>query len=515
MVTLPTYIGEVRRPSTTLSAYIRRVASFPVLLGSLLLAGSFSVAKMNVLDTDMWWHVAVGQRIIATHSWPWTDTYSSTVPGTPWVAYEWLGEVLMGGAASIAGLSSATLLLVALSGILVLLLYYYASLRCGDSKAAFVASLMLIPALGPFFTLRPQILGAIFLVTTLILLERFRQGHQRALWFLPLVFLCWVNTHGSFVFGFLVLGVAWLSGQVQFSCGGLFAERWTKRQSVQLLLAALFSVLVLPITPYGTRLAAYPLTMALGQPVNIQNILEWQPLGAGLPVGKFFLVVVILFFITCLVMRPSFRVSEIALALFSVYAACVHMRFIQLFVILFVPLWAQLFSRWVPRYKPDEDHPLLNACLIAVIAVALVHFFPPRLELNQRVENEYPQAALQYLAGHPVRGRMFNNYGWGGYLIWSASPQSMIFIDGRADIYEYGGVLSDYLSIMRLEPNTLQLLKKYDIEACLIRQDAPLGTALASIPGWERVYKDNVAALYVRKPAAAASTPQPLVQMAR
>ena len=487
----------------TFAAGLRRAVSFPVLLGSLLVAGSFAVAKLNVLDTDMWWHVAVGQRILATHSWPLTDTYSSTVSGTQWIAYEWLGEVLMGAAASVDGLSSATLLLVALSGGLVLLLYYYASLRCGDSKAAFVASAMMIPALGPFFTLRPQILGAMFLVITLIVLEKFRQGSERALWFLPLVFLCWVNTHGSFVFGFLVLGVDWLSGQVQFSSGGLFAERWTKRQSMQLLLASLCSVLVLPITPYGARLAAYPLTMALGQPVNVQNMLEWQPLGAGLPVGKYFLVVVILFFLACMVERPRFRLSEIALALFSVYAACVHMRFLQLFVILFVPLWAQLFSRWVPRYKPDQDHPLLNSCLIAVIAVALVHFFPPGPELEQRVENEYPQAALQYLSNHPVHGRMFNNYGWGGYLIWSASPRNMIFIDGRADIYEYGGVLSDYLSIIRLEPNAFQLLKKYDIEAFLIRRDAPLGTALAATPGWDRVYLDNVAAVYVRKTESA------------
>jgi hypothetical protein len=81
----------------------------------------------------------------------------------------------------------------------------------------------------------------------------------------------------------------------------------------------------------------------------------------------------------------------------------------------------------------------------------------------------------------------------------------MIFIDGRADIYEYGGVLSDYLSIMRLEPNTLQLMKKYDVEAFLIRQDAPLGTALMAMPGWERVYRDQVSAVYLKQPAATAT----------
>ncbi len=515
MVTLPTYIDDSRRRPMTLADGMRRVASFPAILGALLVAGSYSVAKMNILDPDTWWHIAVGQRILATHAWPWTDTYSSTVSGTAWIAYEWLGEVVMGAAASVAGLWSATVLLVALAGVLLLLLYYCATLRCGNSKAAFVACVTLIPTAGPFFTLRPQLLGALFLLITLIILERFRAGHERALWFLPPLFLIWVNTHGSFVFGFLVLGVNWLSGQVQFSSGGLFAERWTKRQSLQLLLSILFCTLVLPITPYGTRLAAYPLTMALSQPVNVKNIEEWQPLGAELLLGKLFIGVALLFFLATLVQRPKFRLAEIILALFGVYAACVHLRFILLFIILFAPLWAVVFSRWVPEYRADLDHPFINAGLIAVIAVVLVYFFPTRTELDQRVQKEYPQQALQYLADHPVQGRMLNDYGWGGYLIWSARPRNMIFIDGRADIYEYGGVLSDYLSIMRLEPNALQLLKKYDVEACLIKQDAPLGTALAGTPGWERVYHDSLAALYVRKSAAIASAKPVPVPVAR
>jgi hypothetical protein len=504
MVTLPAYIEEPPRQPLTLAAGLRRVVSFPILLGALLVAGGFSVAKLNILDPDTWWHIAVGQRILLTHSWPRIDLYSSTVPGTPWMAYEWLGEVVMGAAASLGGLWSSTLLLVVLAAVMLLLLYYYAHLRCANSKGAFVACVTLLPTIGAFFTLRPQLFGAVFLVITLILLERFRQGRPRALWFLPLLFLCWVNTHGSFVFGFLVLGVTWLSGQVEFSAGGLFAERWTKKQSLQLALVLLLCVLVLPITPYGTRLAAYPLIMALSQPVNVNNIQEWQPLGTELLLGKMFLVVALLFFLASLVQRPKFRLAEIVLALFGVYAACVHLRFILLFVILFVPLWAMLLSRWVPGYRPDGDHPLVNTGLIAVIAVVLVYFFPSNRELDRRIENEYPQSALQYLINHPVPGRLMNDYGWGGYLIWAAGPQYKVFIDGRADIYEYGGVLADYLSIVRLEPNALRLLKKYDVEACLIPHDAPLGTALAAMPGWERVYQDHVAAIYVHKPKTTA-----------
>jgi hypothetical protein len=499
MVTLATLADQSRSSSFTLEAAIRRALSFPVLLGVVLFAGAFSLAKDMLLDPDTWWHIAVGQRILATHSWPWTDTYSSTVSGAPWIAYEWLGEAAMGAAASAAGLRSATVLSVGLAGILVLLIYWYSALKCGNSKAAFVASASLIPVLGPFFTLRPQLFGAIFLVLTLIVLERFRQGQDRALWFLPPIFLLWVNTHGSFVVGLLILGVTWLCGQFQFSSGGLFAERWTKRQSVELLLASLISMLVLPITPYGTQLAAYPLNMALRQPLNVRNIAEWLPLRTDVIFGEYFVALVLLFFLVVLVGRPRFRVHDVMLAAFGAVMACVHVRFLLIFAIFFSPLWAMVFARWVPAYEAERDHPVVNSLLIAVMAAGIVFFFPSRHDLDLQVEAKYPRIAVEYLASHPMHGTLFNEYGWGGYLISSGRPEEKVFIDGRADLYEYGGVLGDYMSIVRLAPGALRLFDKYGVETCLIRRDSALATALSAIPGWRRVYDDPLAAIYVRK----------------
>jgi hypothetical protein len=132
----------------------------------------------------------------------------------------------------------------------------------------------------------------------------------------------------------------------------------------------------------------------------------------------------------------------------------------------------------------------------------MVFLFPSRRKLDERVESDYPKSALQYVASHPVGGQWFNDYGWGGYLIWSGSPKNMIFIDGRADIYEYGGVLSDYLTIARLKPDAFKLLERYGVEACLIRRQDPLATALDAMPGWERAYEDPMAAIYIHKPAA-------------
>ena len=70
-----------------------KLISFPAMLGTLLLGGIFWSLRQFIVDPDMWWHVKVGQTILATHHWPTVDPYSFTVNGQPWMAYEWLGEV--------------------------------------------------------------------------------------------------------------------------------------------------------------------------------------------------------------------------------------------------------------------------------------------------------------------------------------------------------------------------------------------------------------------------------------
>src|SRR5712692_10335268 len=135
-----THAVAVPRSSRVLSAglILRKVFSFPALLGATLAGGAYVFAKSNLPDPDTWWHLAVGKQILETRSLPSVDPYSFTVSGTHWIAYEWL---------------------VALSAALLVLLYTYAWLRSGNFKAAFVACALVLPVAAAFFTLRPQLLG--------------------------------------------------------------------------------------------------------------------------------------------------------------------------------------------------------------------------------------------------------------------------------------------------------------------------------------------------------------------
>jgi len=198
--------------------------------------------------------------------------------------------------------------------------------------------------------------------------------------------------------------------------------------------------------------------------------------------------------------------ENLLLFLFGAIMACLHVRFLLVFVPFFAPPLTTMLARWIPPYERAKDKLVLNAVLILCIAAGVIHYFPSYPELRQDVARQFPAAAVQYLEKHPVPGRMYNNYGFGGYLVWSRGPRYKVFIDGRADVYERGGVLADYLHISLLKPGALAVLDDYAIESCLTERDEALATALSASPHWKRVYFDNVSALFVR---ASTGNPQP------
>jgi hypothetical protein len=90
---------------------------------------------------------------------------------------------------------------------------------------------------------------------------------------------------------------------------------------------------------------------------------------------------------------------------------------------------------------------------------------------------------------------MFNNYGFGGYLL---AVGRKTFIDGRGDIFERSGVLTDYVYMVRINPGALAVLDGYQITHCLLSSGEPLEVVLMASPDWKRVYFDRTSAIFVR-----------------
>jgi hypothetical protein len=313
--------------------------------------------------------------------------------------------------------------------------------------------------------------------------------------------LLWVNTHGSWIIGMAVILVHWMCGLVDFRIHNLAARRWTLTEARRISFAFLLCLMMLPITPYGTRIAASPFEFAFSLPLNIEHIEEWQSMSFSILGGQIFLVLVLGIFVVQVLQPVAWRLEDLALFLFGTTMACLHVRFLLVFVPLFVPPFVTMLKTWVPPYDQKKDKFILNALLMVCVVVAMTHFFPTRAALQGRVGDQFPMAAVEYLENNRVPEPTFNNYGFGGYLVLNRGPEHKVFIDGRGDLYERGGVFSDYLHISLLEPGALDVLRDYRVKSCLLKRDEPLATVLAASPNWQRTYVDKVSAIFVlRKP---------------
>src|SRR5208282_910170 len=143
--------------------------------------------------------------------------------------------------------------------------------------------------------------------------------------------------------------------------------------------------------------------------------------------------------------------------------------------------------------------------LIVFAVAALVKLQPTRQDLDALVSKDYPVSAVAYLRNHPYPTGMFNEYGWGGYLIWQLGPEHKVFIDGRADVYEYSGVLPDYMVIAGAQADALRTLARRDVSSCLVNRAGALAALLAA-NGWQEVYSDELAGIFVN-PAKRAERP--------
>ncbi len=168
-------------------------------------------------------------------------------------------------------------------------------------------------------------------------------------------------------------------------------------------------------------------------------------------------------------------------------------------------MFGVILARRIGPYEPAKDKYAFNAILMTLVVAAVIGLFPSRTDLENIMKEKWPVRAVAYLRQHPAPRPMFNSYGLGGYLIWQMSDVNKVFIDGRADIYERTGVLTDYINIARLALPAPYLLNAYNVQSCLLERKDILVTLLNASTEWQKVYGDPITVLYVRRARAAES----------
>lgn len=470
---------------------------FHVTIAATIALFTFFFCGQSIADPDIWWHLKNAQILVQQHHWVRFDQFSYTVTGTPWVNSEWLSELAFYGMWSLGGIKALFLgyvVLVELLMVGILMLAYRAS---ESIKAAAVASgvavMMAVVNFGP----RTILFGWACLLALMFVLWKLMNKGSAPLWTVPLIFLMWVNLHGSWLIGLIIYAIVVASGFVSGRWGKVVAERWTAAQKRKLLMTSAAIVPMLFINPYGYKGVFYPFDLAYRQKLNVEHVVEWASVNFHEPRGKIVLGILILILLLALAGRRQWKLAEVGLLVFALYLSLTYVRFLFPAAILIAPILARQMD-FMPPYKREVDRSWLNLLFAAALIAVVVYRYPSGKVIGDDLAKKMPLGGVTFLQTHLAPGeRVFNHYMYGGWMIWS-NPSIPTFVDSRTDIFEYKGVLKDYLDAIGLK-NSLAIIDRYHAKYVFFpSKDDPLTYLMRQTPKWHVVYDDGVSCVFAR-----------------
>lgn len=405
----------------------------------------------------------------------------------------------------LVGLKTLTFVVLSSIFLLLLLISYRESRNFKASVVAcYYATFLATVSFGP----RTILFGYVDLLVLLIVLQRFRQHGDAPLWIIPPLFCLWANTHGSWSLGSILFFLFSIAGLIDGTWGRVFSVRWNKIQLRKLGVTWAATVAALFVNPFGWRLVYYPFDLAFKQKLNIAHVQEWISIDFHEVRGKLVLILIVGLLLSALIRNQRWGLGEALMLLFALYSGLTYIRFLVLLGIVVAPVLAKVLD-FFPPYRPELETPRLNVVVLLGLLAAMVYYWPHEAKIRASIEETYP-SIVPYLKAHPPQGNVLNFYLWGGYLGWH-DPEVKDFIDSRVDIFEYAGVLKDYLDLMgadTLGHKPFDILDKYKIQYVLFpptESTNPLHTGgglvyvLEHDPHWKTLYKDKICILMQRQ----------------
>jgi hypothetical protein len=213
------------------------------------------------LDSDFGWHLANG-RFIVKHGIPKTYPFSYTMPSYPFINHEWLADVLVASLYPFIGLAGLSILFALLA--VTALAIQIAAVPSTIRRFLFIPLLLSALTLVTFLGIRMQIISWVFFSLLLWILTNPHYHKWRLL--LPSLFLLWVNLHGGFAIGLLVVSI--------FLLGKVVTKQAVQRSDMVILLACFVAIC---INPYGMSIWSVIWKHASNSLIYLA-IEEWRPL---------------------------------------------------------------------------------------------------------------------------------------------------------------------------------------------------------------------------------------------
>lgn len=473
---------------------------WPSAVIAIFLTGIFYISVVPLRDFDLWFHVKAGEFIL-NHGIAHYDVFSYNTTGREWYPYEWLFQITVAGIQHVFGFEAikylTAIVVTALAGFYLLILKKI--FRVPLLFACLTAFLFVV-SIYEFVDARPHIVAYTFLVIVLFFILLYLKRGKNLLWVTIPVTLAWANMHGSIFIDVLLFA------------GYTVVSWWIDRKKTRTLaLFTLITGLLTILPPLGVT--QYRLLWYFFQNRHLLTnfIDEWTPLAINAFAFNFYtvsVVLVTLFFAWGVWRTKQYKTLLLLLPVIPFlplpYTAS---RNIVLGYITMALLFgnALVFIDFPGLRKPVQG-------LIIILVLGLLGWHINILGQKQvPIKLYYPVKASAFLNRVHIQGHMFNEYGYGGYLLYRLYPEYKVFYDGRTDLYlakEMPDTLD--LAVKKIQSDdqykkTLDAFwNKYDISfVILTTQKHNLHRKISHIltidPSWSLVYWDDYTQIFVRR----------------
>jgi hypothetical protein len=486
--------SKLDRGPTTISSYFQSSGIY-IFLISFACVYYLLNASLLLGHYDLGWHLAAGDLIRDRGHIPFQDPWSFTLADKQWYNLSWLWDVIASVLFQYTNFSGLVLFVVACGAVIV---GYLTSLCLSSGASAAAVSISVFSAclLYPTFVTAPNIYLAASPNTSTMLFCVIFYGEclKRARWFLlPLIMVLWVNLHGGFLLGFLVVGIF---------CGvALLRRDWVNFRICSFAGAGCFVATF--INPLGWRIYQGVAT-TLGHFVQAY-ITEWWSYfsNVSMPGSVPGIIYIPIFVALELRYRRSFPIplESRLLSWLFLFLGIYQFRYMSFFFLFSTVPLALHIDRLLPKRLNDFEvqKSLLAAGIVGACALPLTFMqMRPAFELPEMLSEQ----DASYLKTHFSHARLLNHWNVGGLLIFRTQGAVPVFVDGRAATAYPDDLLRDYFKLVEWEIDETAwntVLEKYRIDAVLwVKAHEQLRRFLVDKKGWKEEYAGSYESIYVK-----------------
>ncbi len=452
------------------------------ILGWGAFAFSCSAFFLPIINPDIFWHLSAGRYVLAHLSPPRADFLSWPMSGAEWVDFEWLTQAVYFLLFKAGGFKALLFFKAALLA-LTLLVFRSTVLLYGRRGA--------LPFVLPFFAaaivtnsdLRPENFTLLFFALTLYALEKARlSGLPRGPLFKAAVFCffaLWANLHAGYLYGLALVGLYaagyFFEEELPFIYGKApFARPAASLGYLRLFFIGLASSLA---NPYGWKIYSVITNHQKYMETLQQYIQEWATFDlTNLYQWPYVLALAAVMgsFVYFVLRRRRLVYAHFASLMFFLWASANYARHIPFFI-----MTGTAFTLSLPwtRAAFSRAGRLLAWCGAAAWLCVTFWFYNNLIWTQYTGKDTLLKFQSEGLANFLTLNKaelsplkLYNFWGWGGWLGWRLGPEYKVFIDGR---YLFHDRIRETVEAYDNMLNWRNLINKYSFDLMLITLDEP------------------------------------------